>query len=65
MNALFYFSGYDRDQNCYWRFALTVLDGPHDRYAVAKDKLSDAYPQLRHWSGQFICLTTEDVFQEL
>lgn len=65
MNALFYFAGYRRLDNRCRRFALTVPDGAHDRYSVAKELLAKEYPHLAHWSGEFICLTSEDVFKEL
>ena len=65
MKALFYFVGYNHKANNYWRFAITVADGHHDRYAVARDKLADAYPDLQGWLGAYICLTPEDVFKEI
>lgn len=65
MKALFYFVGYNHKANEWWRFAVTVPDGPHDRYAVAKAMMVKKYPELRQWSGEFICLTPEDVFKEL
>lgn len=65
MRALFYFSGYDFATNKYWRFVLSVNDGPHDRYASALDEVREAYPRLTNWSGQFICLTPEHIFKEL
>lgn len=65
MRALFYFSGYDARANNYWRFAISVPDGYHDRHAVAKDMLVEAYPRLSSWSGQFICLTHDEIFKEL
>lgn len=65
MNALFYFAGYNHRNNEWWRWVLTVPDGPHDRYAQARDILADNYPDITRWSGEFICLTTEEVFKEL
>lgn len=65
MKALFYFAGYNYKANKWWRFAVTVPDGPHDRYAAAKDMMVEEYPELRQWRGEFICLTPEDVFKEL
>lgn len=65
MRALFYFTGYNFTSNQYWRFAISVPDGYHDRHAVAKDMLAEAYPRLSNWSGQFICLTPEEIFKEL
>lgn len=65
MNALFYFVGYSFSGNKWWRFAVTVPDGPHERYAQAKDLLAKEYPELSRWSGEFICLTPDDVFKEL
>ena len=65
MKALFYFAGYHHRNNEWWRFAVTVPDGPHDRYAVARDMLASDYPDLTRWSGQFVCLTPDDVFKEL
>jgi hypothetical protein len=65
MNALFHFSAYYRAGNIYARFAITVPDGYHDRYAVALDQLKDSYPELSNWNGQFVCLTKDEVFREL
>ncbi len=65
MNALFYFSGYHFKNNEWWRFLITVADGPHDRWLAAKDLISREYPELNRWSGEFICLTPEYVFKEV
>lgn len=65
MKALFYFAGYYFKNNEWWHFAVTVPDGPHDRYEQARGLLVAEYPQLNRWSGQFICLTPDDVFKEL
>lgn len=65
LNALFYFTAYHHQANERWRFAVTVPDGPHERYAQAKDLLRKEYPELSRWSGEFICLTPEEVFKEL
>ena len=65
MNALFYFAGYGFGGNYWDRFVLTVPDGPHDRYEAAKELLIKDYPELSNWSGQFVCLTTDDIFKEL
>lgn len=65
MNALFYFAGYSFSRNAWDRFLITVPDGPHDRHAQAKDILAGNYRDLTRWSGQFVCLTAEDVFKEL
>lgn len=65
MNALFYFAGYHFCNNEWWRFAITVPNGPHDRYAQARELLSKEYQQLSRWNGQFVCLTSDSVFKEL
>ncbi len=65
MNALFYFTGYLHPAHERRRFVITTPDGPHDRFAVAKDQLIEAMPNFSNWHGQFICLTLEEVFREL
>lgn len=65
MNALFFFRGYSWRQNAWYRFAVTTPDGPHERYEVARIGLAQDYPHLSQWSGQFVCLTPDDVFLEL
>lgn len=66
MNALFYFAGYDFRNNCWVRFIFTVRnrDG-EDRWALARSYIANEYPELSRWSGEFICLTSEDVFKEV
>lgn len=65
VNALFYFKAYSHADNCWYRWALTVPDGPDDRYAAALDLLRDAEPTLTSWQGTFVCITNNDVFKEL
>lgn len=65
MNALFYFSGYYHAGNVYARFVITVPDSSNDRYALALELLTDSYPNLSNWHGQFVCLTQEQIFREL
>lgn len=65
MKALFYMAGYHFSSNEWWRFVISVPDGPHDRYAVAKDLAAESYPELSRWSGKFLCLTPDDVFMEV
>ena len=65
MNALFYFTGYHFRNNEWWRFAITVPDGYDDRHTRARDVLAAEYPELRQWSGKFICLTKDEVWTEL
>ena len=65
MNALFYFAGYDHKHNQYQHFAVTVRETPFDRHGAAKDLLMHGYPELTHWCGEYLCLTSETVFKEL
>lgn len=67
MNAAFYFDGYVFETNSRRRFLLTVKDGPHDRYEVAKELLIEAYPDVsvHSWSGVFICRTPDEFWREV
>ena len=65
MNALFIFKGYNGDRKNYERFALTVPDGPDDRFGRAKEILEREHAHLRSWSGWFVCLTPDAVYKEL
>lgn len=70
MNALFYFAGYHWSCNAWSHWLLTVPSGaqpgdPEARYAAALAVLKEGYPEYSQWSGEFICLTPDEVFKEM